>query len=134
MLQKVGRAAHAKGATVQHMRIDHCGFDVFVAHELLKRADVLAAFQQVGGERMAEGVGRGWRGDSRGEHRPPHGLLNHGGIQVMASLLTGVGAVPAMLLWKYPLPAPLHRCMGILPPQGVGKAHPPKCMRSSEVK
>ena len=46
--------------------------------------------------------------------------MNHAGIQVMASLLTGVGVVPAILLRKHPLPAPLHRCMGKLPPQGVG--------------
>ncbi len=50
--------------------------------------------------------------------------MNHAKIQVMASLLTGVGVVPAMLLRKHQLPAPLHRCMVILPPQGVGKAHP----------
>ena len=42
---------------------------------------------------------------------------------MMAALLTGVWVVPAMVLRKHPLPAPLHRCMGILSPQGVGKAH-----------
>jgi hypothetical protein len=42
---------------------------------------------------------------------------------MMAALLTGVGVVPAMVLRKNPLPASLHRCMEILSPQGVGKAH-----------
>jgi len=74
---------------------------------------------------MAEGVACCRRDDSRGEHSPPHGLLNHAGIQVMPSLFTGVGVLPSMVLREYPLPAPLHRCMGILSPQGVGEAHPP---------
>jgi hypothetical protein len=51
--------------------------------------------------------------------------LNHAGIQVMATLLTGVGVMPAVLLRKHPLPASLHRFTGMLSPQGVGEAHPP---------
>jgi hypothetical protein len=38
------------------MGVDHCGSDVFVAHELLNQADVLAPFQEVGGEGMVDGV------------------------------------------------------------------------------
>ncbi len=49
MLLKVGGAGHAQWATVQNMCVDHCGADVFVAHQLLNRADVLVAFQEVGG-------------------------------------------------------------------------------------
>ena len=43
---------------------------------------------------------------------------------MVAALFTCLGVMPAMLLRKYPLPAPFHRGMGVLPPQGVGKTHP----------
>ena len=64
VLQKVGGAGHAQWATVQNMRVDHCGIDVFVAHQLLDRADVLAAFQEVGGEGVPKGMAGGWCDDS----------------------------------------------------------------------
>ena len=53
-----GWARGAQWATVQNLHVDHCGADVFVAHQLLSRADVLAAFQEVGGAGEAEGMGR----------------------------------------------------------------------------
>lgn len=38
------------------MGVDHGGFDVAVAEEFLDGADVVAVFDEVGGEGMAEGV------------------------------------------------------------------------------
>ena len=43
-------AAHANGATVENVRVDHGGFDVFAAHQVLNGSDVLATLQQLGGE------------------------------------------------------------------------------------
>ena len=48
--------ADAEGAAVQDVRVDHGRGDVFVAEKLLDGSDVLAGFQQVGGEGAAEGV------------------------------------------------------------------------------
>ena len=42
LLHKNGRAAHSERAAVEHMGIDHGGFHVLVAQQLLNGADVLA--------------------------------------------------------------------------------------------
>ena len=44
-LQRVGRAADAEWATVQHMCVDHGGSDVVVAEQFLNCADVMATFE-----------------------------------------------------------------------------------------
>lgn len=49
MLQKVGGAADAEGAAVDHMGVDHRCVQVPMAHQLLDGADVLPALQQMGG-------------------------------------------------------------------------------------
>jgi hypothetical protein len=36
------------------MRVDHGGFDVFVAHQFLNGSDVLATLQQMGGVMIPE--------------------------------------------------------------------------------
>jgi hypothetical protein len=38
-------AAHAQGATVENMRVDQGGFDVFVAHQFMNDSDILPALQ-----------------------------------------------------------------------------------------
>jgi hypothetical protein len=54
--EDVEGALDAEGASVEDVGVDHGGGDVAVAEELLDGADVVAGFQQVGGEGMAEGV------------------------------------------------------------------------------
>lgn len=48
--------ADAGRAFVEDMSVDHGGFDVAVAEEFLNGSDVVAVFDEVGGEGMAEGV------------------------------------------------------------------------------
>ncbi len=48
--QKVGTAADAQGAAVDHLGIDHGRVQVSVAQEFLDRSDVLATLQQKGGD------------------------------------------------------------------------------------
>ena len=72
---------------------------------------------------MAKGVARGWRDDSGGQNSPPYCFLNQGGIEMVAALLSCHSVVPAPLLREHPLPAPFHWCVGVFPPQGIGKAH-----------
>ena len=86
-LQKVHGAVHAQGASIEHMGVDHGCFHILMAHQLLNRADVLAALQQVGGEGMAEGVGRSRLCDAGRQHSVAHRFLDHTGIQVVAPLL-----------------------------------------------
>ena len=47
---------HASRTVAEKVGIDHRGGDVAVAEELLNGADVLAALEQVRGERVAESV------------------------------------------------------------------------------
>jgi hypothetical protein len=54
---RIERAAHAAGASIEDVGVDHRRADVLVAHEFLDRADVVAALQEVRRERMAQGVG-----------------------------------------------------------------------------
>ena len=52
----VQRASDAAAASVQHVAIDHGGAHVFVAKELLDRADVVTVFQEMGGEGVTQDV------------------------------------------------------------------------------
>ena len=79
---------------------------------ILNQADVLAPFQQVCRERMAEGVAAGH-------------LLHHAQIQVVAALGTGFPVAPEVLLREHPLPSPLPAGVRILSGQGVGHQFPP---------
>ena len=38
-------AAHGQAAAIENVRIDHRGLDIFMAEELLHRADVVTVFQ-----------------------------------------------------------------------------------------
>jgi hypothetical protein len=48
-LQIQGRA-HGQAAALEHVGVDHGRLDVFVAQQFLDGADVVAVFEQVGGE------------------------------------------------------------------------------------
>ena len=50
VLCEVQRASDAVGAEANDVRIDHCRGHVAVTEELLDRADVVAALEEVGGE------------------------------------------------------------------------------------
>ena len=52
----VAGAAHRGRATVEDVRMDHRRGDVAVPEEFLNRADVVPVFEQVGRERVPNGV------------------------------------------------------------------------------
>lgn len=56
----IHRTSNASPAPIQHMSINHCGFDVFVAEQFLDGSDVIAVLKQVGGERMPQGMAACW--------------------------------------------------------------------------
>lgn len=39
--------------TVQHMRVNHGGSDIFVTEQLLNRTNIVAVFKQMGGETVS---------------------------------------------------------------------------------
>ena len=62
--------------TFTFMRVSHCCADVAMPWQFLHDPDDIAGFEQVGRERMAQSVRRGWLfGQSRGDHGPPEGPL-----------------------------------------------------------
>jgi hypothetical protein len=54
--RQVERAAHRASTGVQDVRVDRRRFDALVAEQFLHGADVGSRFEQVRGERMAQGV------------------------------------------------------------------------------
>lgn len=59
----VGEDVVAEGGAVE-VDVDLGGGDAFVAEHLLDGAEVCSAFEQVGGERVAQGMGRDCLADS----------------------------------------------------------------------
>jgi hypothetical protein len=52
----VRRALHPLSATVEDVRVDHCGANVLVPKELLPRADIVPVLEQMCGERVPNRV------------------------------------------------------------------------------
>ena len=84
------------------MRVDHVGAPILVAELLVDGADVLAPFQQVCRERIADGVPAGRLRYTGLEHSP----LHHARIEMVAALGTGFPVAPAVPLGEDPLPRP----------------------------
>ena len=55
-LDNIHRAFDVVSPFVDHMGVDHGGFEVFVAEEFLYGADVVAVLEEMGGKGMAQGV------------------------------------------------------------------------------
>ncbi len=58
--------------------VDHCRLHVLVPEQVLGGSNIVAILQEMGGERMAEDVGRGTFGKPRPVHRPFHRPLDDG--------------------------------------------------------
>jgi len=71
----VERTVDRRGASVEDVGIDHRHPDVLVAQELLDGANVVACFEEVGGEGMSEGVAGNALMDSCQKGRLFDGLL-----------------------------------------------------------
>jgi hypothetical protein len=55
-LESIERALHAGGAALEDVGVDHGGADVGMAEEFLDGADIVAGFEEVGGEAVTEGM------------------------------------------------------------------------------
>ena len=76
-LERIGRAAYASTALVQHVSVYHCRVQVTVSQQLLNRPDVVAILQPLSRERMTEDMRRGRLGDSRFKNGPLHRRLHY---------------------------------------------------------
>ena len=98
LLQSVGGAADAVGAAVQDMGVNHRRSGVAVAKRFLNRADVMAAFEQMGCKRMPETVGGSRLVDLGSLHGAAYRFLNQARIEMAPSLFTSVLVAPPLVL------------------------------------
>src|SRR5580692_10239083 len=106
---RIERAAHAAGASIEDVGVDHGRADVLVTEELLDRTNVVTALQQVGRERMTQSVrARGLRNPSGADGRT-HGPLDHGLVQVVAAALADLAIDVGTGRGEDPLPRPFTR-------------------------
>ena len=84
-LRSVQRAAHGEAAPVEDVGVDHCSLDIFVAEQFLDGPDVIAVLQQVGGERVAKGMGADTLGDAGLAGGLFDGFVQTAGVEVRAA-------------------------------------------------
>lgn len=122
--ESVDGRSHACRTPVQDVRVDHRGRDVFVAEELLDGADIASIFEQMGGERVPEGVAGSPFPDSRVPHRSADGPLHDGLVEMMTASLTRRCLMVGSRGGENPLPGPFAASRRRLSRQGVGKLRP----------
>lgn len=113
-------AADAEGAAVEDVGVDHGGGDVAVAEQLLDGADVVAGFEEVGGEGVAEGVAADALGELCGERCLADGTLNDGFVEVVTAALVGFGVVVDAGGGEEPLPRPFAGGVRVLASERLG--------------
>ena len=90
-----------------------------MTQQFLDGPQVIAAFQQVGGERVAEGVAARRLCDARLLDRGAEGALQHALVQVVAEAAAGRLVDPGAGRGKHPLPGPLARRVRVFAGEAV---------------
>lgn len=105
------------------MGVDHGRPHAPVAEKLLNGADVVAVLQQMGGERVAEGMAGGALCDVALADSLANRLLDGRRVQVVAYFFPRF--LPyALTRWKDVLPTPVAGCLWELPGERIGEARP----------
>ena len=94
-----------------------------MSEEFLNGADVVAAFEEVRGKRVAKRVTAGWLGKANGKGSVPHGPLQRGLMKVVAVADASLPIDVASRCREEPLPWPLTAGVRELAIEGVGKAN-----------
>jgi hypothetical protein len=113
----------AEGAAVQHVGVDLCRRDVGVAQQILDRAYVVAAFEQMRCEGVAEAVAGDAFVDSGALRCRADGFLQAGLVDVMAMDVAGQRVAVGSGGREEPLPLPFARGVREFKRQGVGERH-----------
>ena len=93
----VDGGAHREGAGVEDMRVNHRRLQVLMTEQGLNRADVMPAFQEMGGEGVPEGVGGDAFPDAGKLHGRSDGALDSMGTEVMAAHYARAGVDGTLL-------------------------------------
>jgi len=85
VIEAVEGASDGLRAAVEDVGVDHRGSHAAVPEQGLHGTDVVAVLEQVGRERVAEGVAGRAFGEARCDDRCSYGALNHRFVEVMAA-------------------------------------------------
>ena len=124
LFQGVEGAADGVGAALEDMGVYHGGADVFVAEEFLDGADVVAAFQQVGGEGVPQHMGGDVFGDACFAGGLTDGFLDAAGVQVVAAEQAAARVGGEVFGGEEVLPFPTACRGGVFAFQSVGEGDP----------
>lgn len=114
----IKRAANVEAGRVHDMKINHRGRNVFMAEQILHAPHVITGFEQMGGERMTQHMGRNGFGNARAVGSDFDGALHRSGLEVVDFLASVEGIARRALRGKNKLPLPAKRRLGILALQG----------------
>lgn len=95
-----------------------------MAQKLLGRVDIVAVFQEVGGERVAQHVRRGVLHDTGSSRCFRDRALDHRFVEVVPSTLSGFRVQVGAGGREAPLPSPLPPCIGVLATERIGQLNP----------
>jgi hypothetical protein len=119
ILQQVSWALDASSASIQHMRRDHRRADISMAKQLLNGADVVASFEQVGGERMAKSLAARSLGKPCLPYSFSYSPLQYKWTDMMPPFSACTGVNRTLRRRKYILPTPFTIDMRILSLQAI---------------
>ncbi len=114
-------AAHGQAASIEDVGVDHRSFHVLMPEEFLHRADVVAGFQEMSGEGMAEGVGGDVFIDPCQFGRLPDRSLHGAFVEMVTACDAGAGVFGGAFGGKDVLPDPLAVGVGVLLFERVGE-------------
>ena len=124
----IQRAPDSEAAAVEDVGVDHGGFDIAVAEKVLncayvthRVASLIAVFEQVGGEGMAEGMAADVLGDAGEAGGGFDGSLESGGVGVVAAAGARSGVRGEVGGGEGILPGPFGSRGGVFAVEGVGK-------------
>lgn len=103
------------------MGVDHGGPHIAVPHELLYGADIVVRLQQMAGETVPKGVGRGPLGDPGFLYCTPDRLLHMTLMEMISSQFLCLRDQGQRLGREKPLPNRLGGCVLVFCGQGAGQ-------------
>jgi len=125
VLKAIGGGTDSPGTFVEDMGVNHCRLEVRMAKKFLNGTDIVAVFQEMSCEAVAEGMAGDPFGCSGALYRLVYCLLKDGFVHVVSALPLGFGVGPPSFLREDPLPHPIDRSAGIFYSESVRQFDPP---------
>src|SRR6266404_4127219 len=122
--EQVRRGPDGAWTAIQDMSVDHGRRHVTMTEQFLDCPDVVPVLQQVGGERVAEGVAPCGLRDARRAYSVADGALEDGFVEMMAPVLPGLVITVQPGGGEHPLPRPLPSRVRVLPAEAAWQLDP----------